>query len=95
MIGDIYDRGSGAVKVMDRLEKYHSVDVEWGNHDVVWMGAACGSEVCVANVVRVCARYNNLPTLEDGYGINLVPLVRFALSAYGDDECPRVRLRRR
>lgn len=87
VIGDIYDRGSGAVKVMDRLTKYHSVDVEWGNHDVVWMGAACGSEVCAANVVRVCARYNNLSTLEDGYGINLVPLVRFALSTYGDDEC--------
>lgn len=87
VIGDIYDRGSGAVKVMDRLEKYHSVDVEWGNHDVVWMGAACGSAVCAANVVRVCVKYNNLSTLEDGYGINLVPLVKFALDVYGDDEC--------
>ncbi len=89
VIGDIYDRGSGAADVMERLSRYHSVDVEWGNHDVVWMGAACGSEVCAANVVRICAKYNNLSTLEDGYGINLVPLVHFADDTYGDDPCAR------
>lgn len=87
VIGDVYDRGSGAVQVMDKLLRYHSVDVEWGNHDVTWMGAACGSELCVAGVVRICVRYNNLDTLEDGYGINLIPLFRFALRAYGDDDC--------
>lgn len=87
VIGDIYDRGSGAVEVMERLTRYHSTDVEWGNHDIVWMGAACGSEVCIANVVRVCVKYDNLSTLEDGYGINLVPLVRFAMSVYENDPC--------
>ena len=91
VIGDIYDRGSGAVAVMDRLIRYHSVDIEWGNHDIDWMGAACGSEVCVASVIRICARYDNLSTLEDGYGINLMPLFRLALEKYGDDPCERFR----
>ncbi len=89
VIGDIYDRGAGAVTVLDALENYHSVDIEWGNHDISWMGAASGSEICIANVVRICARYGNLSTLEDGYGINLIPLVRFAAEVYGDDECAR------
>jgi len=87
VIGDIYDRGSGSAEVMDRLCSYHSVDIEWGNHDIAWMGAACGSEVCVASVIRICARYNNLSTLEDGYGINLVPLFQLALNNYSGDPC--------
>ncbi len=91
VIGDIYDRGSSAVQVMDRLSVYHSVDVEWGNHDIEWMGAACGSDVCIASVIRICARYNNLSTLEDGYGINLVPLVQLATELYGDDPCKNFR----
>lgn len=89
VIGDIYDRGSGAVSVMDTLEHYHSVDIEWGNHDISWMGAANGSEICIANVIRICARYGNLSTLEDDYGINLVPLVRFAGEVYAGDGCDR------
>ncbi len=87
VIGDIYDRGNGAVQVMDRLASYHSLDIQWGNHDVAWIGAACGSLVCIASVIRISVRYNNLSTVEDGYGINLVPLVKLAMSAYGDDEC--------
>ncbi len=89
VIGDIYDRGAGAVTVMDALENYHSVDIEWGNHDISWMGAANGSELCIANAIRICARYGNLSTLEDGYGINLVPLVRFADETYRNDDCAR------
>lgn len=79
VIGDIYDRGAGAVTVMDALENRRSVDIQWGNHDISWMGAASGSEICIANVVRISARYGNLSTLEDGYGINLIPLERFCL----------------
>lgn len=89
VIGDIYDRGAGAVTVMDALESYHSVDIEWGNHDISWMGAANGSDICIANAIRICARYGNLSTLEDGYGINLVPLVRFADETYRNDDCRR------
>ncbi len=74
---------------MDALENYHSVDIEWGNHDISWMGAANGSELCIANAIRICARYGNLSTLEDGYGINLVPLVRFADETYRNDDCAR------
>ena len=66
---------------------YHSVDIQWGNHDIVWMGAAAGSVACIANVVRISLRYNNMETLENGYGINLIPLVSFALDVYGDDPC--------
>ena len=86
VIGDAYDRGPNAIAVMDRLMTYHSVDVQWGNHDVLWMGAACGSPVCVAHVVRVCARYGNIGTLE-GYGIDLLPLILMAQKTYGDDDC--------
>ena len=86
VIGDAYDRGPNAIAVMDRLMTYHSVDVQWGNHDVLWMGAACGSAVCVAHVVRICARYGNLSTLE-GYGIDLLPLILMAQKTYGDDDC--------
>ncbi|MCR5124990.1 MAG: fructose-1,6-bisphosphatase [Treponema sp.] len=83
IIGDIFDRGPGPHQILDTLEKYHSVDIQWGNHDVVWMGAASGSKICIANVVRLCARYNNLDVLEEGYGINLTPLVTFCMKTYG------------
>lgn len=87
VVGDIYDRGPGPHKIIDEMMKYHAVDIQWGNHDIVWMGASCGSEVCIANVIRVCARYGHLAILEDGYGINLRHLSTFANSVYGDDEC--------
>ncbi|WP_234123914.1 fructose-1,6-bisphosphatase [Clostridium hydrogenum] len=87
IIGDIFDRGPRADIVMDTLMNYHSVDIQWGNHDILWMGAAAGSEVCIATALRICARYGNLSTLEDGYGINLLPLATFAMEVYGDDEC--------
>ena len=87
IVGDIYDRGSGAVEILDHLMKYHSVDIQWGNHDLLWMGAASGQESCIANVIRICARYGNLETLEDDYGINLMPLANFALETYADDPC--------
>lgn len=83
IIGDIFDRGPGPHLILDTLLNYHSVDIQWGNHDVVWMGAAAGSKVCIANVVRLCARYNNLDVLEEGYGINLTPLVTFCMKNYG------------
>ena len=79
IVGDIYDRGPGPHVIMDTLCDYHSVDVQWGNHDIVWMGAASGHLACIANVIRVAARYGNLDTLEEGYGINLIPLATFAL----------------
>lgn len=87
IIGDIYDRGPGPHIIMDRLMQYHSVDIQWGNHDVVWMGAAAGQRACIANVIRICARYDNLDILEDGYGINLLPLATFASTVYKDDPC--------
>lgn len=87
ILGDIYDRGSGADRIMDRLLKYHSLDIQWGNHDVVWMGAAAGQLCCIATVIRTCARYGNLDTLEEGYGINLLPLATYALEVYKDDPC--------
>lgn len=87
IVGDIFDRGPGADIVMDTLINYHSVDIQWGNHDVLWMGAAAGSEACIATVLRICARYANLDTIEDGYGINLLPLATFALNVYGNDDC--------
>ncbi|MDP4145028.1 MAG: fructose-1,6-bisphosphatase [Bacillota bacterium] len=87
IIGDIFDRGPGADIIMDTLVQYHSVDIQWGNHDILWMGAAAGSEVCIANVIRNSARYANLNTLEDGYGINLLPLATFAMEIYKDDSC--------
>ena len=89
VIGDIFDRGGGADKIMDSLLAYHSVDVQWGNHDISWMAAASGSDACICNVVRVSARYNNLHTIEEGYGINLVPLATFAMEHYADADCSR------
>jgi fructose-1,6-bisphosphatase-3 len=87
IIGDIFDRGPGAHIILDELLNYHSLDIQWGNHDIVWMGAAAGSEACIANVVRVSLRYANTETLENGYGINLLPLASFAMEFYGDDPC--------
>lgn len=89
VIGDIYDRGDKAEHVMDFLVSHHDSDVQWGNHDITWMGAYTGSYALIANVIRIAARYNNLSTLEDGYGINLVPLITFALDVYADDPCLR------
>lgn len=82
IIGDIYDRGPGAHIVMDVLDKHHSVDIQWGNHDILWMGAAAGSEACIVNALRIAIRYGNLETIEDGYGINLSPLIRFTYEFY-------------
>ena len=87
ILGDIYDRGPGPHIIMDKLMEYHSVDIQWGNHDVLWMGAAAGQRACIANVIRICARYGNLDILEDGYGINLLPLAAFAMDTYREDPC--------
>ncbi len=89
IIGDIFDRGPRADIIMDELLRYHSVDVQWGNHDIVWMGAAGGSEACIANVIRNSLKYNNFDVLEDGYGISMRPLTSFALEMYGEDACER------
>jgi len=93
IIGDIFDRGPHAEKVMDRLAEYHSVDIQWGNHDIIWMGAAAGSKVLVANVIRVSLRYQNLDTLEEAYGINMLPLATFAMRQYKDDPCDQFKLK--
>ena len=87
IIGDLYDRGDAAERVMDRLIRYHDVSVQWGNHDVTWMGAAAGSPVLVANVVRLALRYATLSTLTSGYGVSLHALAGLAESVYGDDPC--------
>ena len=86
ILGDIYDRGPGAHKIMDTLRQYHSWDIQWGNHDILWMGASAGNDACICNVLRLSLRYANLSTIEE-YGINLVPLATFALEVYGDDPC--------
>ncbi|SDM41914.1 fructose-1,6-bisphosphatase [Lachnospira pectinoschiza] len=87
IVGDIYDRGPGPHICMDTLMNYHSVDIQWGNHDIVWMGAATGQLACIATVLRFSARYGNLDILEDGYGINLLPLFKLAMDTYKDDPC--------
>ena len=87
IVGDIYDRGPKPDLIMDALMRFHSLDIQWGNHDIVWMGAALGQRGCIAHVVRNCARYGNLSVLEDAYGINVLPLASFALEAYRDDPC--------
>ena len=93
IVGDIYDRGPGPHIIMDKLMAYHSLDIQWGNHDVVWMGAAAGHRGCIVNVIRICARYGNLDILEDGYGINLLPLATYAMRVYGDDPCSCFKLK--
>lgn len=87
ILGDIYDRGPGAHIIMDKMRRYHSWDMQWGNHDVLWMGAKAGNDACICNVIRLSLRYANLSTLEEGYGINLVPLATFAMETYKDDPC--------
>lgn len=87
ILGDIFDRGPGAHLIMDLLSDYPNFDIQWGNHDIVWMGAAAGNPVCIANVLRMSLRYANMTTLEDGYGINLVPLVTMAMETYANDDC--------
>jgi len=89
VVGDIYDRGSGAHLIMDRLLAYHSVDIQWGNHDIVWMGAAGGSAACIANVIRMSLHHGNMETLENGYALSLLPLASFAIETYGNDPCER------
>lgn len=84
IVGDIYDRGPGAHIIMDTLCDYHNVDIQWGNHDLLWMGAYAGNDACMANVARICLRYANLDTLEEGYGVNLLPLATFAMETYAD-----------
>ena len=87
IVGDIYDRGPYPHLIMETLMRFHSLDIQWGNHDIVWMGASLGQPGCIAHVVRNCARYGNLSVLEDAYGINILPLASFALEAYKDDPC--------
>ena len=89
IIGDIFDRGPGPHIVMDKLMSHHSIDVQWGNHDVLWMGAASGSMACIATVLRIAARYGSLDTIEEGYGINLIPLATFAMDTYADTDLSR------
>lgn len=89
IIGDVFDRGPGPHIVLETLKNYHSLDFQWGNHDVVWMGAAAGSPVCIATVIRMAARYGNLDTIEEGYGINLIPLARLAMEVYGETNCEK------
>jgi len=93
IIGDIYDRGPGPEIIMDALTKHHSVDIQWGNHDILWMSAAAGCEACISNVLRIALRYANLGTIEDGYGINLLPLATFAMEFYGDDPCKSFKIK--
>lgn len=87
VIGDIYDRGPHAAAIMDILSSYHSVDIQWGNHDISWMGAAAGCQALICNVLRIQTRYANLDTIEEDYGINLLPLATFAMRTYANDPC--------
>lgn len=89
IVGDIFDRGPGAHIIMEALRHYHHFDIQWGNHDISWIGAASGNQACIANVLRISFRYGNMTTLEDGYGINLLPLATFAMETYADDPCER------
>ncbi|MCQ2008573.1 MAG: fructose-1,6-bisphosphatase [Sporolactobacillus sp.] len=92
VVGDIYDRGPHPERIMDTLMNYHSVDIQWGNHDVLWIGAYAGSKVCLANIIRICARYNNLDIIEDIYGINLIPLLNLAEKYYDDNPAFRPKM---
>ncbi|MCI6616549.1 fructose-1,6-bisphosphatase [Ruminococcus sp.] len=93
IIGDIYDRGSGSHFVMERLCNYHSLDIQWGNHDVLWMGASAGQTACIANIVRTSLLYDNVSVLENGYGISILPLMLFAMKTYGNDPCTQFKIR--
>lgn len=87
IIGDIYDRGARPDRIMEELLSFHDVDIQWGNHDVDWMGASSGNPACIANVLRIATSYNNFDMLEDGYGINIRPLSMLAQEIYGEDPC--------
>ena len=87
ILGDIFDRGLGPHIIMDILCNYHNFDIQWGNHDILWMGAAAGNDCNIANVLRMAMRYGNLSAIEDGYGINLLPLATFAMETYANDPC--------
>ncbi len=91
IVGDIFDRGDGAHIIMETLCNYHNFDIQWGNHDILWIGAAAGNSACMANIIRMALRYNNLTTLEDGYGINLTSLATFAMESYASDPCENFR----
>ena len=93
VVGDIYDRGPAPHLIMDCLQEYHDVDIQWGNHDLLWIGAGIGNKACIANVIRICSRYNNHDILEEAYGINLLPLATFAMKHYGKDPCRSFRPR--
>ena len=94
VVGDIYDRGRAPHDIMDKLCDYHSLDIQWGNHDVMWMGAAAGNTTCIANIIRNSVRYGNMDVLEDGYGINMLPLATFAMAAYENDKCEQFKIKR-
>lgn len=87
ILGDIFDRGPGAHLIMETLVSYHHWDIQWGNHDILWMGAAAGNAACIASVLRLSFRYANTQTIEEGYGINMVPLATFAMETYAHDDC--------
>lgn len=89
ILGDIFDRGPGPHIIMDILCDYHNFDIQWGNHDILWMGAASGNDACIANVLRLAMRFGNLSALEDGYGVNLLPLATFAMETYANDPCEK------
>lgn len=89
IVGDIYDRGPYPHKIMDKLMTHHNVDIQWGNHDILWVGAASGQLASIANAVRICLRYGNTEVLEEGYGINLLPLATFAMNEYAEDGCEK------
>ena len=91
IVGDIYDRGPFPHLIMDTLTEYNNLDIQWGNHDILWIGAALGNKACIANVIRICCRYNNNDILEEAYGINLLPFATFAMKYYGNDPCRRFR----
>lgn len=91
IVGDIYDRGPSPHLIMDTLSKYNNLDIQWGNHDILWIGAALGNKACIANVIRICCRYNNNDILEEAYGINLLPFATFAMKYYGNDPCKKFR----
>ena len=93
IVGDIFDRGPGAHIILDALMRYHDVDIQWGNHDILWMGAAAGCKPLVATTVVNSLKYGNVDTIEDGYGISLSSLMSFALDVYGDDPCERFKPR--
>ena len=89
IVGDVFDRGPGAHIILNRLLNYHNVDVQWGNHDILWMGAAAGSRALIATTIINSLKYGNIDSIEDGYGISLSPLVTFAINTYADDPCTK------